>query len=156
MNTVNYLGNTVKYYDSTEDLIVERHLVYQKALILDNALGSELNKIPGKITLIKGLVARGKADDANKELDNILTLYGVVNKGINLKLLATSACVFEINGKPVQISSTDDAMEVHKQLQTVLPVKMVIQMLDGIKKKLIQRLKGYFQKKKARLRISNT
>lgn len=130
------LGRTeVLYRDSIEEITVARDIVFHRALLSDSNPGGDLSKVLLKNRAVGKLIKVGKREEAIKEVANIEATILNALSGINYKMLAFAALVYEIDGKPVQVENIDDAIEIHERLKGLASVKSIWDFVREAKKK---------------------
>ena len=142
MKTVTINKHTINIYDSIEDLSIVRFHKYNKFLLIDSGVGSDLQDATNHINrAIKYIDTDSKL--AKIELSNLLQNIHLINEELSPKYLAYSALVYEIDGKIVTDLSDDGLKQVHDKLNDV-PISFLNAFIEGVKKKMDQELTLYF------------
>ena len=71
MKKIKLGGKAVEIYDSIEELPITRFHAYNKMLLVDAGIGSDLSDVDNHISRAVGFMQDGKADMAERELDNL-------------------------------------------------------------------------------------
>ena len=142
MKTEQIGKHVVKIYDSIEEMPIVRFHRYNKMLLIDSGIGSDLQDINVHIEKAIKLIAVDQAL-AVTELRNMQQSIHLINETINPKHLAFSVLVAEIDGKPVTDLSDDGLQETLHKLQET-PKGLIDRLIDSVKKKMDSELTLYF------------
>lgn len=148
MKVIEIPGHELKIYDSLEDLTVARHIIFNRALALDRKPGSDFSKVTSGIALVGKLIVNGKYQEALDENNNVQVCINTILEGINFQMMAFSALVFEIDGKPVKVDVWDEALEVHNMMAPKVNLRFIKQIVKEAKKKWRWKWKFSFRKKR--------
>lgn len=142
MKTINSGKNVIELYDSIDELPIENFNLYNKYLLIDSGIGSDLEDFDIHIERILAFMNNDK-ESAVKELLNMRQLFYFINQGINNKHLAFCALIKSVNS--VNIESMNDST-VKKMLSSItdLTVEQLNVVFDDIKKKLEFEIATYF------------
>lgn len=135
--------HSVDIYESIEELPILRFHAYNKALLIDSGVGSDLNAWDNHIEKTIRFIRSGKSDLAEKELDNMRQNVYMIQMNMSPKYLAFCALVKEIDGKPYNDMTTSGLEKVLSILSDVTVEQMAAQ-LDAVKKKIDEELQLYF------------
>ena len=142
MKTVTINKHEIKIYDSIEDLSIVRFHKYNKFLLIDSGVGSDLQDVTNHINrAIKYIDTDSKL--AKIELSNLLQNIHLINEELSPKYLAYSALVCEIDGKLVTDLSDDGLRQVHEKLNDI-PISFIDRFIEAVKKKMDTELTLYF------------
>lgn len=140
------IGNhTVEVYDSIDELPIVRFHKYNKFLLIDAGIGSDINSMDEHIIKAMSL-AKNDTDAAVLELQNMRQAIYMVNAEISPKYLAFAALVYSIDGKAIYDISDDNLQKVHNQLKSA-KVNEVDCLMETVKKKIDTELLLYFPQK---------
>ena len=143
MVTVEIGKHKVEMYDSIDELPIERFHKYQKLLLIDSGIGSDIKAFDERTEKARRFIMDGKADKAQQELDNLRQAVFFIQNGINPKHRAFAALVTKIDGKECTDLS-DDALARVTELLKDATEKDLTARLDAVKKKIDAELRLYF------------
>lgn len=143
MKTTKIGKHTVELYDSIEDLPILRFHKYNKMLLIDSGLGSDLTDIDVHIEKTISYMNADKKDEAVAELANLRKALYFVQMGLSPKHLAFAALVARIDGKETNDLS-DDGLQKVVGLLSETTNKQLVGELDQSKKKIDSELQAYF------------
>lgn len=138
------LGNhTLEIYDSIEELPMIRFHKYNKMLLVDAGIGSDLSDVDRHIE--KAIrYSRSKTPElAAVELDNMRQNIYFIQSNLNPKHLAFAALIKSIDGKPCHDLSEEGLRKVVQSLEHAT-IKEVMTEFDSVKKKIDEELQMYF------------
>ena len=133
----------VEMYDGIEELPIVRFHKYQKLLLIEAGIGSDLSALDNRLDKARRFLADGKADKAQQELENLRQCVNFIQQGINPKQLAFAVLVKSIDGKDCDDISDDALNAVLKKLNDS-PVSKLAALLGAVKKKIDSELNVYF------------
>lgn len=135
--------HTVEMYDAIDELPIVRFHKYQKLLLIDAGIGSDIAALDQRIEKTRRFLMDGKPDQAQQELANLRQSVFFIQNGISPRHRAFAVLVKSIDGRECNDIS-DDAL---KQLTDTLndaPEKELTARLDAVKKKIDGELRVYF------------
>ena len=143
MKTVKIGERTVEIYDAIDELPMLRFHKYNKMLLVDAGIGSDLQDFDTHIE--KAIrYARSKTPElAAIELDNMRQNVYFIQTGISPKHLAFAVLVKSIDGEPYNDLSDDGLQKVVDMFGDV-PVKELTAQMEAVKKKIDEELRLYF------------
>lgn len=111
---------------------------FQRCLILDAGIGSDLNAILNRADTISLCVANERKEDLDNELTNLkLSLYSAV-EGINYESMAFACMVEDIAGMKHSIATDTDINTLSKLIaETSITHGELSDYIELVKKKLI-------------------
>lgn len=137
-----YNNRIIKLYDNIEELPVLRFQKYNKFLLLDSAIGSDINDLNMRVEKAIRYISID-AESAVTELRNLQQAIHVINSELSPNNLAFAALIYSIDGK-VLTGDTDDVFkDALKELRDV-PQSFINRLLQSIKKKIDEQLEVYF------------
>jgi hypothetical protein len=136
-------GLRIKYYDDFETIPNKRHQLFNKLIMLDAGIGSDLSDVVRHINVLRRLIANGEKDKANTELDNYFQSFNIVMKGISPNLLAFCALVTEVNGRPFTDLSHDSLVRLHDRLNNE-KTTVLRKLINRIKRALDMEVEDYY------------
>jgi hypothetical protein len=143
MKTTKIGERAVVLYDSIDELPMLRFHKYNKMLLVDAGIGSDLQDFDTHIE--KAIrYARSKTPElAAIELDNMRQNVYFIQTGISPKHLAFAVLVKSIDGEPYNDLSDDGLQKVVDMFGDV-PVKELTAQMEAVKKKIDEELQMYF------------
>lgn len=131
-----------KLYDSIDEMPIVNFQKYNKFLLLDSGIGSDIDSVDVHLLNLVKLIKTDKAK-ASQELQNLRqNLYMIVSE-ISPKYCAFAALIHSIDGEKVEDLSDENLKKIIKDINTVKHSKLV-ELLLKIKKKLDTELETYF------------
>lgn len=135
--------HVVKLYDSVDEMPIVNYQKYNKYLLIDSQIGSNLDDYSQHIAKALTYINQGKLEQLRQELINQRQLMFMINQEISPKYLAFSALIAEFDGRPVTDLSDDNLKALLSQLRGAKN-SVVEWLLQKIKKKLNTELSLYF------------
>lgn len=132
----------IKLYDSIDEMPICNFQKYNKLILLDSGLGSDIDDIDSHLIRISKLVKTDSAK-AMQELQNMRQNMHMVVSGISPKYLAFAALIHSINGKRIEDLSDDTLKRVLYEIKDVKH-GVLVDILEWLKKKLQAELETYF------------
>jgi len=147
-NTINVMRtekigrNVVEIYDSIDELPIKRFHKFNKYLLVDSGIGSDLNDINRHIGRISKYIGKDN-DSARRELENLRQSLYMVSEGTNVRHLSFAVLVKSINGVPLHDLSDQG---IRKTMEKLSEVKQgfLSRLIESVKKKIDQELSLYF------------
>ena len=143
MKTAKIGKHIVEYYDSIEDLPIVRFHKYNKMLLIDAGLGSDLTDFDAHIEKAVAFIQSGDKDNATNELNNLRKAVYFIQNGLSPKYLAFAALVSKVDGNETNDLSDDGLRSVVDTLADTTQ-KQAVSELDSAKKKIDEELRTYF------------
>ena len=134
---------TVRVYDSIDEMPIINFQKYNKYLLIDSGIGSDVDDIDAHIARIAKFIKSNNAKKALQELQNMRQNMYMVNSEISPKYLAFAALIHSIDGKEVNDLSDDGLKNVLARLKEIKHSK-IIDFLVWLKKKVTTELEMYF------------
>ena len=132
----------VEIYDSIEELPVVRFHKYQKMLLIDAGIGSDLTAFDQRAEKIARYIAAGDKEKAGAELQNLRQAVYFVQNEISPKHRAFAVLVARING--VETDASDAGIEAVLKTLGDAPANQLAARMDAAKKKIDAELTLYF------------
>ena len=138
-------GHKVSVYDSIDELPMVRFHKYQKYLMIDSGVGSDLRSFDERAERIRRFLINNEPDKAVQEMNNLRQCVYLIQTEINPKHLAFATLVKEIDGVP-QDDLTDEGIK--RVLNTLAEGTNgeVADITEAAKKKIDEELTIYFPK----------
>lgn len=143
MRSIKLGEHDIVLYDSIDELPMRRFHRFNKMMLVDSGVGSDLTSVDAHLEKIKAYIATKKPDLALTELDNLRTNLYLTLNNISPKNLAFAALIAEIDGEKVTDISDDGLQKIVDKLEDVA-VAELNQEFDSAKKKIESDLLQYF------------
>lgn len=143
MVTVKIGKHTVEMYDAIDELPIVRFHKYQKFLLVDAGIGSDIAAFDQHIEKTRRFLMAGKTEQAQKELENLRQSVFLIQNGISPQHRAFAVLVTKIDGRECNDISDDALAGITQTLQDA-PAKELTAQLDAVKKKIDGELMLYF------------
>ena len=135
--------HSVTMFDSIEELPIVRFQKYNKMLMLDAGLGSDLTALDAHLARVGEFIKAGETDNAAREIDNLRqTLFNVQN-GLTPHFMSLIPLMAEVDGEPLTDLSDENIQRVYDTLKDVT-MKAYEGAAHEVKKKIEEELKAYF------------
>lgn len=134
---------TVRVYDSIDEMPIINFQKYNKYLLIDSGIGSDVDDIDAHIARIAKFIKSNNAKKALQELQNMRQNMYMVNSEISPKYLAFAALIHSIDGEEINDLSDDGLKNVLAKLKEIKHSK-IIDFLVWLKKKVTTELEMYF------------
>lgn len=143
MKKMNLGKHKVVMFDSIEELPIERFQKYNKMLLLDAGLGSDMTALDAHLARVSEFIKAGDLANASGEIDNLRqTLFNVQN-GLTPHFLSLIPLMAEVDGEPLTDLSDESLKAVYDRLKDVT-MKTYEDASSEVKKKIEGELKAYF------------
>lgn len=135
-------GKKVLIYDSIEELPIQRFHKFNKYMLVDAGIGSDLNDINEHLTKIQRFI-KTDPKQAHIQLSNLRQSLFMVTEEINVKHLSLVALIYSIDGEEVTDLSDESIKRISKSLSEVKK-SYINRIIDAVKKKIDNDLELYF------------
>ena len=135
--------HTVEFYDTIEELPIVRFHKYQKLLLVDAGIGSDISAFDQRIEKTRRFLMAGKPEQAQQELENMRQCVFLIQSGVNPKHRAFAALVTKIDGQDCTDIGDDALAAITEKLNDVPESELTAQ-LEAVKKKIDGELTLYF------------
>jgi hypothetical protein len=136
-------GLKVKMYDSIDELPIVRFHKYNKFMLIDSGIGSDLTDIDTHVTKISKFISSDDKKNAVIELENMRQLLYMITEELSPKHLAFATLVHSINGNHITDISDDGLKKVIERLN-IVNRGWFSEMIESLKKKMDSELAIYF------------
>lgn len=143
MKEVTLNGHTVKLYDSIDELPIVRFHRYNRMLLVDAGIGSDINDFDNHIERVVRYIRNGENDNAAKELDNLRQNVFMVMSEQSVGDLSFACLIVSIDGEPCEDISPEGLAKVVQRLGGVSR-KELAEQNQSVKKKIDDELVLYF------------
>lgn len=142
MRTEKIAGYKVEIYESIDELPIKRFHKFNKYMLVDAGIGSDLNDINEHIAKISRFID-SDTKSAKQELENLRQSLFMVSEGMNVKHLSFVTLIHSINGELITDLSDENIKAVSKRLSNVKR-NTLEKILNLVKKKIDTELDLYF------------
>lgn len=142
MKEIAIKGHILKLYDSIDEMPIMNFQKYNKYILIDSGLGSDIDSVDNHLVNLAKLIKTDKAK-ASQELQNIRQTMHMIVSGISPKYLAFAALIHSIDGEVVTDLSDDNLKGLLSKLNKVKH-STIIDFIMKVKKKLDTELETYF------------
>ena len=136
-------GKKVVIYDSIDTLPVVRFHHYNRYLIVDSGIGSDMTDFDAHIEKVVRYIRKGDNENAAKEMENMRQNVYMILEGQNVRHLSFACLVKSIDGVEQDDLSPEGLTRVLEQLGGA-PLKDVTASAEEVKKKIDQELTLFF------------
>ena len=143
MKDVELNGKKVRLYDSIEELPMVRFHKYNKMLLIDAGIGSDIQAFDAHVEKVVRYMRNGDAEDAAKELENLRQSVYVVQTEQSPRNLSFACLVAKVDGRDCDDIS-DEGLERTRALLSDIKVKEMATVRAEAKKKIDAELTQYF------------
>ena len=135
--------HSVEYYDSIEEIPVKIHHKFNRYMLIDGGIGSDMNDVNDHISKIRKFIRADEKDKADILLENLRQSLYLVTEEVNVKLLSFMVLITKING--VQVTDySDEAVKARLKLFEETPIVKLYALVESFKKKVEAELNAYF------------
>lgn len=146
---IRYNGHEILMYVSIQDLPIDRFQLYNRAVLMDAGIGSDLNDFDTRINDLDKLIQHAP-NKARIELRNHQQLVHFVISNTSPRLNAFIALIKKIDGKELTDEDmTDEGLKrvVDRLAKTRLSIGLVQEFLDNVKKNFENEFEVFFPQK---------
>lgn len=143
MRTTKLGKHDVVMYDSIDEIPIRRFHRFNKMMLVDSGIGSDLTDVDKHLERLKVYMADNKTDLALREIDNLRTNIFFIMQHLCPRHLAFAALVKSIDGEDCDDISDDGLLATMKRLEDV-PTPALNREFDEVKKKIDDDLIQYF------------
>ena len=133
----------VRIYDSIDDLPMERFHRYNKMLLIDAGIGSDISTMDAHVEKVLRFMKGNDIENAAKELENLRQNIYLIQTEQSPKNLSFACLVESIDGNECNDIS-DDGLERTRKMLDDVPKGEVADVMSATKKKIDEQLVGYF------------
>ena len=105
-------GHRVRVYDSIDALPIRRFHVYNRMLLVDAGIGSDISDFDGHVERVVRYIKKSDLDSAAKEMDNLRQNVYMIMTGQSVRDLSFACLVAEIDGQPQDDLSPEGLQKV--------------------------------------------
>lgn len=134
MREVKLNGHSVELYASIEELPIVRFHKYNKCLLVDAGVGSDLSAFDAHIERVARYIKANKREEAAKEMENMRQNLYLIIQGLNPQHMAFACLVAKIDGEQ-QDDLSDEALQKVLTLLGGTAQKDITAQTEAVKKK---------------------
>lgn len=142
MKTLLIRNKVLKVYDSIDEMPIINFQKYNKYLLIDSGIGSDIDDVDNHLVKLAKLI-KTDTKKASQELLNLRQNLHMIVSGISPKYLAFAALIHSIDGKVITDLSDDNLKAILKDLRDVKHSKL-IDFIARFKKKITDELETCF------------
>lgn len=154
MKTIKIGKHNVTYYDTIAELPIVRFHIYNKMLLVDSGVGSDIADFDSHLERVMAYIQKDNKENAIKEIQNLRQNFYIIQQSLSPKYMAFSALIKEIDGRPCDDLS-DEGLKAILKLFASEAVKNVNEPLSEAKKKSKRICGNIFRRFSAILRKKN-
>lgn len=143
MKKILFNNKVLEVYDSIDELPIVRFQKYNKYLLIDSGIGSDVDAIDEHIVKIAKLIKSNDSQKAMQELINMRQNLFMINSEISPKYLAFAALVHKVDKEEVKDLSDDGLKEILTKISEIKHNK-ILSFLAEFKKKIQEELETYY------------
>ena len=143
MKTIIIKDHTIKLYNSIDELPIINFQKFNKCILMDSGLGSDIDSVDSHIVNLAKYINSGNKALAIAELQNMRQNLHMIVSEVSPKHLAFAALIHSIDGEEQKSLSDEDLQELAKYFNE-MPHSFFIDILTELKKKLSFELEIYF------------
>lgn len=143
MRTIELAGHKVEIYDAIDMLPIPRFHKYQKYLLVDSGVGSDIQAFDQRVEKARRFMMVGQTDKAIKEFENLRQCVFMIQSELSPRHLAFACLVKSIDGRECGDLSDDGLRGVLDKFKDATEGELTDQ-LDSVKKKIDGELILYF------------
>lgn len=136
-------GHQVRIYDSIDELPIVRFHRYNRMLLVDAGIGSDISDFDGHIERVVRYIRKGENENAAKELDNMRQNVYMIMSGQSVNDLSFACLVESIDGERCDDLSPEGLTKIVEMLGGT-PRKELADEYQSVKKKIDEELGVYF------------
>lgn len=143
MREVELNGHKARIYDSIDELPIVRFHKYNRMLLVDAGIGSDISDFDNHIERVVRYIRNKDNENAAKELENMRQNVYLILSGQSVRDMSFACLVESIDGEPCEDLSSDGLTKVLERLGGV-PRKVLTEEYRSAKKKIDEELALYF------------
>lgn len=135
----------IDIYESIKELPINRYHDFQKLILQDVGLGSDIDSIGRHFSQFHTYLTSGKVDDALQEAKNLHNNIFYMIEKVNIKSFSFACLIKTINGNEFYDLSQESIQEKLEELSKLgLTMEHVSDILENVKKKIKQSFEPIF------------
>jgi hypothetical protein len=134
--------HTVKIYRAADELPIKRYAKFQKYNLIESGVGADMDAIANHFGKLFEFINFAMKEEAVREAKNLYYTFFMMLEEITVPGMAFACLVYSIDGKEITDTGEDNLKAVVDQLSEIgLSQKIVLEQVEGIKKKILTELK---------------
>lgn len=146
MRDVTVNGRVVRLYESIDEMPIVNYQKYNKYVLLDSNLGSDIESVDEHIIRIAKYIGKDDRASAMQELQNMRQNMHMIVNNISPSGMAFAALIHSIDGKEQKDLSDTHLGEIMEELKD-MPYGVFMEMLVWVKKKTLYRIRALLSKR---------
>lgn len=143
MKTIKIGKHKVTFYDAISELPITRFHVYNKMLLVDSGVGSDITDFDSHIERVIAFLKKKDNESAIKEMQNLRQNIYLIQQALSPKHMAFAALIADIDGKPCDNISDEGLKETLAKIANE-KITEIDKPLHDSKKKIDGELQAYF------------
>lgn len=143
MKTIRIGKHKVTFYDAIAELPITRFHVYNKMLLVDSGVGSDITDFDSHIERVIAFLKKKDNESAIKEMQNLRQNIYLIQQALSPKHMAFAALIADIDGKPCDNISDEGLKETLAKIANE-KITEIDKPLHDSKKKIDGELQAYF------------
>lgn len=143
MTTVDIKGKTVEIYDAIDELPIRRFHKFNKYMLVDSGIGSDLNDIDQHIYKISKFIDMNDSNNAKLQLENLRQSLFMISQENNVRHMSFVTLIKSIDGVEVTDLSDENIKRLFDMFNEKT-VSFVDRLVTAIKKKIDGEISLYF------------
>lgn len=143
MKTIRIGKHKVTFYDAIAELPITRFHVYNKMLLVDSGVGSDITDFDSHIERVIAFLKKKDNESAIKEMQNLRQNIYLIQQSLSPKHMAFAALIADIDGKPCDNISDEGLKETLAKIENE-KITEIDKPLHDSKKKIDGELQAYF------------
>jgi len=146
MKVVHHKGHKLEMYDSIQDIRADRFHEYNRFLLLDSGIGSDVEAVDSKLSKINQYLSKGDVDSAKLEAHSLQQALRFIITNTSPEMSAFVALIHRLNGKVITDLSVENVQGVIKQLgRNRWSIGKIRSLFSEVKKNLTLNSKSFFR-----------
>lgn len=134
MKTIKVGKRSVEIYDSIDELPIKRYHKFNKYMLVDSGIGSDLNDINDHISKILRYIDKSDKKNAKTQLENMRQSLYLISQETNIRHLSFMVLIKSIDGKEVYDISDENLKRLLKQFENESK-GFLNRLIESVKKK---------------------
>lgn len=143
MKTVKVGKRSVEIYDSIDELPIKRYHRFNKYMLVDSGIGSDLNDINDHISKILRYIDKSDKKNAKTQLENMRQSLYLISQETNIRHLSFMVLIKSIDGKEVYDISDENLKRLLKRFENESK-GFLNRLIESVKKKIDEEINLYF------------
>lgn len=149
MKTIKVNGHTLELYTGIDELPITRFNAYNRYLLVDAGIGSDMNDVDRHIGAIRRFLGSKDIASADKELMNMRQNLAFVIGGVSPRMMAFVPLIATMNGRERNDLSDEGVRATLEELgQKGLTVGKLFGLMVEVKKKWNRSWRSFFQSRR--------